>query len=136
MTFHRIVAILKRCSFLIAILAIALLCRVNLATPALAQAAGSAPAQTAPAKSSTAKSTSAAKMDINSASADKLKTLPGINDALAQKIISGRPYRAKTQLVSKGILPKDSYEKISTMIIAKQSASGAKTAQPAATPSK
>jgi DNA uptake protein ComE-like DNA-binding protein len=59
-------------------------------------------------------------MDINSASAADLKTLPGIGDAYSAKIIAGRPYAQKTQLLSKGILPKATYDKIQGMIIAKQ----------------
>jgi DNA uptake protein ComE-like DNA-binding protein len=57
-------------------------------------------------------------MDINTATADQLKTLPGIGDAYAKRIISGRPYLAKNQLVSKGIIPKATYDKIADKIVA------------------
>ncbi len=57
-------------------------------------------------------------MDINTATADQLKTLPGIGDAYAKRIIDGRPYTAKNQLVTKGIIPKTTYDKIADKIVA------------------
>lgn len=61
-------------------------------------------------------------IDINSAAPGQLKTLPGITDALAQKIVEGRPYRVKTDLVRKNVIPQAAYNKIAGLVIAKQTA--------------
>ena len=68
----------------------------------------------------TAIQAAAALVDINSASKEDLEKLPGIGKAYSQKIIAGRPYAKKDQLVSKQILPPASYDKIKDLIIAKQ----------------
>jgi competence protein ComEA len=59
-------------------------------------------------------------VDINSATKAQLSALPGIGDKYSDKIIAGRPYANKSQLVSKKVLPQGVYSKISGMIIAKQ----------------
>jgi DNA uptake protein ComE-like DNA-binding protein len=60
----------------------------------------------------------ATKLDINTATAAQLESLSGIGNALAARIIAGRPYTAKNQLVRRGILTQDAYNAISDKIIA------------------
>lgn len=59
-------------------------------------------------------------LDINSATAEELDALRGIGPVMAGKIIAGRPYRVKTELVTRSIIPQSTYEKIKGQIIAHQ----------------
>ena len=80
-----------------------------------------APSKMAPAADSKmAPAAKDAKIDINTATKDELMAFKGIGDKYSDKIIAGRPYARKDQLVSKNILPDATYKKIEAQIIASQ----------------
>ena len=68
-------------------------------------------------KAKSSKKSSSKKVDINSATKEEL-TATGIDEAAAQKIIDGRPYKTKRDLVTKNILTQDQYDKVKDQIIA------------------
>ena len=113
-------------SFSAAILTLGLLA----SGPSMAQApAPAAPSKMAPASTSKMAPTESKmapaakaddKIDINTATKEQLMAFKGIGDKYSDKIIAGRPYAKKDQLVSKNILPEATYKKISAQIIASQ----------------
>jgi competence protein ComEA len=102
-------------------LVLALALTVSLASSAFSQAASTAskPASKTPAATAPA---TGEKLDINTATKDQLEALPGIGTTYSQKIIDNRPYKTKTDLVNKKVLPQATYNKIKDQIIAKQPA--------------
>jgi competence protein ComEA len=86
----------------------------------LVAAQGGSSGKSSGSSKSTMASQSSDLVDINSATKEQLSALPGIGDKYSDKIIAGRPYANKSQLVSKKVLPQGVYNKISGMIVAKQ----------------
>ena len=96
-----------------------------IASPSLAASGGQAPktpVQHASTKTAKAATPANALVDINSATKEQLAALPGIGDAYSQKIIDGRPYKAKSDLKSRKVVPDSVYSKISKLVVAKQAA--------------
>ena len=84
---------------------------------AVGQASDKASKSTKPAASA---SKSSELVDLNSATKEQLEALPGIGDKYSQKIIDGRPYKGKNDLVRKKIIPQGNYDQIKDKVIAKQ----------------
>lgn len=105
----------------------ALFALVLLASLAFAQTSSTTAKDQKSTASSTAKTKKSDLVDINSATKDQLSALPGIGDAYSQKIIDGRPYNTKKDLVTRKIIPQATYDQIQGKIIAHHTTSSGST---------
>lgn len=111
----------------LAVLVCALALLLSAGTPARAQATSNSSQTTTTTRKTTRRSAaSSSKIDINTATKQELETLPGIGPATSQKIMAGRPYRAKSDLLKSKIVTRSEYEKIKDSIVAHRAAATSK----------
>ncbi len=87
---------------------------------AVHEARAKAAAKKAKAKADADAKAKAVAIDLNRATKAQLKALPGLTDAQADAIIAKRPHRSKTDVVTKGIIPAETYQAYSKRIIVRE----------------
>ena len=93
-----------------------------LVSPALAAPQAAAPATHPKSHPATHAAVPAAELvDLNTATEAQLAALPGVGDAYAKKIVAGRPYKSKDELVHRKIVPESVYKKVEGKVVAKHS---------------
>jgi DNA uptake protein ComE-like DNA-binding protein len=102
--------------------------------PLFAQGTASGGKASAASKPTSSATSPSQKIDINSATKDQLDALPGIGSAYSQKIIDGRPYNSKRDLLTRKILPQSTYDGVQDKIIAHRASTSKKTDSSMAAP--